>query len=139
MCLPSCSWQTSSRRPRPERSIASFSPNSVLLIHHEFERGGGVSQRTSVAVHTMLRKNMYLNGRDVFDRQHCILIYGEKTVHSGHKLFKGVSLPERRGFSVCLSFSRIAILGVSGVVYRILFSFSFLWRVLIYLEHSLVG
>jgi hypothetical protein len=29
-----------SRRPRPKRSIASFSPNSVLLIHHEFEGGG---------------------------------------------------------------------------------------------------
>jgi hypothetical protein len=32
---------TSSRRSRLEHNMVSFSPNSVLLIHHEFE--GGVS------------------------------------------------------------------------------------------------
>jgi hypothetical protein len=40
MCLPSYSWQTSLQRHRLERSMISYSPNSVLCIHHEFEGGG---------------------------------------------------------------------------------------------------
>jgi hypothetical protein len=39
MCLQSSSWQISSRRFRLVLIINFTSPNSVLLIHHEFERG----------------------------------------------------------------------------------------------------
>src|SRR3954469_25269410 len=37
MCPLSYSWRTSSRMHGLERSMSSFSPNSVLLTHHEFE------------------------------------------------------------------------------------------------------
>jgi hypothetical protein len=37
MCLQSSSWQISSRRLRLTLIISFTSPNSVLLIHHEFE------------------------------------------------------------------------------------------------------
>jgi hypothetical protein len=39
MCLQSYSWRTSLQRHRLERSMISYSPNSVLWIHHEFEGG----------------------------------------------------------------------------------------------------
>src|SRR4051812_26624260 len=39
MCLQIYSWRISLQRHRPERSMISYSPNSVLWIHHEFEGG----------------------------------------------------------------------------------------------------
>jgi hypothetical protein len=39
MCLQSCSWRISLQRHKLERSMTSYSPNSVLWIHHEFEGG----------------------------------------------------------------------------------------------------
>nr|ACF87607.1 unknown [Zea mays] len=38
MCLQSCSLLICLPRPILELNIASFSPNSVLLIRYEFER-----------------------------------------------------------------------------------------------------
>jgi hypothetical protein len=40
MCLQSSSWQISSRRLRLALIINFTSPNSMLLIHHEFEGMG---------------------------------------------------------------------------------------------------
>src|SRR3954471_10608085 len=40
MCLQIYSWRISLRRHRPERGMISYSPNSVLWIHHEFEGEG---------------------------------------------------------------------------------------------------
>jgi hypothetical protein len=39
MCLQSCSWQIFSRKLRLAAIISFTSPNSVFLIHHEFEGG----------------------------------------------------------------------------------------------------
>jgi hypothetical protein len=64
------------------------------------------------------------------------LNYLQQTARSGDGVFKGVSCPTREDFQ-CLSFSWIAILGVSEVVYRVLISF--LWEILICFYHSLVG
>jgi hypothetical protein len=48
MCIPSYSWRISSQRHRLERNIGSFSPNSILLTHHEFEGGRGLDMYSLV-------------------------------------------------------------------------------------------
>ena len=59
MCLSSCSWQISSRRSRLERNMDFISPNSLLLIHHEFEGEGGVLELYYVSMYTCIVFPLY--------------------------------------------------------------------------------